>query len=321
MDMIRWRLVVVSCFLLAAPSTQTSPLNVADDSSLALLSQEWPLEVMLEVTAKKELREFVMNFHLDEVMCSSKALYELVVGEDSTDLAGYQWWSRQCGSKTDFSLLGFPDFTHASRARERRDANMGGGKQFFGLTPKEWKKIGKLITKMCCKPIKTMVELPTGGDLNVQLKPSCVAVRRCSGCCDSPLFECRPTKVTEKKFKVIAMGSEVPSRKIWVDEHKACECSCRLQVSLRHEELLERQGMGRETMRLRVQKGEEVPGGQALRRELLQMSDLTSNSIDLPRKVGAGGVGEGKDEIAFKVLSWLQVRCGRTMNMLLPRKL
>lgn len=227
MDMIRWRLVVVSCFLLAAPSTQTSPLNVADDSSLALLSQEWPLEVMLEVTAKKELREFVMNFHLDEVMCSSKALYELVVGEDSTDLAGYQWWSRQCGSKTDFSLLGFPDYADASRARERRDANMGGGKQFFGLTPKEWKKIGKLITKMCCKPIKTMVELPTGGDLNVQLKPSCVAVRRCSGCCDSPLFECRPTKVIEKKFKVIAMGSEVPSRKVRVDEHKACECSCR----------------------------------------------------------------------------------------------
>lgn len=73
------------------------------------------------------------------------------------------------------------------------------------VTPKEWKKIGKLITKMCCKPIKTMVELPTGGDLNVQLKPSCVAVRRCSGCCDSPLFECRPTKVIEKKFKVVAV--------------------------------------------------------------------------------------------------------------------
>lgn len=39
------------------------------------------METMLKVTAKKELREFVMNFLLDERMCSSKALFEVVVGE------------------------------------------------------------------------------------------------------------------------------------------------------------------------------------------------------------------------------------------------
>ncbi|XP_037796336.1 vascular endothelial growth factor A-like [Penaeus monodon] len=227
--MIRWRLIVVSCFLLGDPSTQSSPTNVGDDSRLlpVSVSQEWPLETMLKVTAKKELREFVMNFLLDERMCSSKALFEVVVGEDSTDLAGYQWWSRQCGSKKDFALLGFPDFTDITWARERRDANKGGAKRYYGLSSKEWRKLEKLIKKMCCKAVKTMVELPTEGDSRVQLKPSCVAVRRCSGCCDSRLFECRPTEISVKTFKVIALGGSENARKVRVDEHKACECSCR----------------------------------------------------------------------------------------------
>ncbi|XP_037796444.1 LOW QUALITY PROTEIN: uncharacterized protein LOC119591770 [Penaeus monodon] len=215
-----WRLIVVSCFLLGDPSTQSSPTNVGDDSRLlpVSVSQEWPLETMLKVTAKKELREFVMNFLLDERMCSSKALFEVVVGEDSTDLAGYQWWSRQCGSKKDFALLGFPDFTDITWARERRDANKGGAKRYYGLSSKEWRKLEKLIKKMCCKAVKTMVELPTEGDSRVQLKPSCVAVRRCSGCCDSRLFECRPTEISVKT--VIALGVRKNARKVRVDDTK-----------------------------------------------------------------------------------------------------
>ncbi|XP_063603478.1 vascular endothelial growth factor A-like [Penaeus indicus] len=227
--MIRWRLIVVACFLLGDPSTQSSPTDVGEDSKLVPVSmlQEWPLETMLKLTSRAELREFVMNFLLDEWMCSSKALFEVVVGEDSTDLAGYQWWSRQCGSKKDFNLLGFPDFADIPWARERRDVNKGGAKRYRRLTSKEWNKLAKLIKKMSCKPVKTMVELPTGGDSRLQLKPSCVAVKRCSGCCDSPLFECRPTKISVKTFKVIAVGHSEHARKVRIDEHKACECSCR----------------------------------------------------------------------------------------------
>ncbi|KAJ4435949.1 hypothetical protein ANN_18572 [Periplaneta americana] len=46
--------------------------------------------------------------------------------------------------------------------------------------------------KMKCKPKKTAVELPEAR-YGYTYYPQCVALQRCSGCCNSDLLECKPT--------------------------------------------------------------------------------------------------------------------------------
>lgn len=72
------------------------------------------------------------------------------------------------------------------------------------MTPNERKKLDKLIKNknVQCKPKKAVVELPNDEKPLVMLKPSCVYIKQCGGCCDSPLLECRPEVVKNRKFKV-----------------------------------------------------------------------------------------------------------------------
>lgn len=72
------------------------------------------------------------------------------------------------------------------------------------MSASERKKLDKLIKNknVQCKPKKAVVELPNDEKPLVMLKPSCVYIKQCGGCCDSPLLECLPEVVKVRKFKV-----------------------------------------------------------------------------------------------------------------------
>lgn len=51
-----------------------------------------------------------------------------------------------------------------------------------------------------CKPKKMAVPLPNPN--HTELKPECVYIKQCSGCCNSPHLECVPSRTKTKTFPV-----------------------------------------------------------------------------------------------------------------------
>nr|QFZ96016.1 platelet-derived growth factor [Periplaneta americana] len=87
--------------------------------------------------------------------------------------------------------------------------------------------------KMKCRPKKTAVELPEAR-YGYTYYPQCVSLQRCSGCCNSDLLECKPTKVTTVKKWILEMNSLLDYSKpvlLSLKQHKKCECGCKILAS------------------------------------------------------------------------------------------
>jgi hypothetical protein len=52
--------------------------------------------------------------------------------------------------------------------------------------------------EVSCKPRSVLVELPAAPP-GSSYYPQCVTVKRCGGCCNSALLECRPANITTVK--------------------------------------------------------------------------------------------------------------------------
>ncbi|XP_072890216.1 platelet-derived growth factor subunit B-like [Hemitrygon akajei] len=64
---------------------------------------------------------------------------------------------------------------------------------------------------------------------NFYLWPSCVEVQRCSGCCNSRIYKCQPTKVQERRVKVRKQvyrrkGNMIKMVEVVIIDHVACKC-------------------------------------------------------------------------------------------------
>ncbi|XP_063603477.1 vascular endothelial growth factor C-like isoform X5 [Penaeus indicus] len=215
--------VVMGCVLLAITSPiEAIPTVFNNDVYLnpvpTAAQQDWPLDLVRNMSQTTDLREFIMKFVEDERICTSKTIYELIVGKNTSDISGHLWWNKRCGG------------------------NRGGIKTVSPLSEmsaSERKKLDKLIQNknVKCKPKKAVVELPNDEKPLVILKPSCVYIRQCGGCCDSPLLECLPELVKERKFKVLAFEKKFNNKvqfqsnqtlkTVRVQEHKRCNCLCK----------------------------------------------------------------------------------------------
>ncbi|XP_047492450.1 vascular endothelial growth factor A-like isoform X5 [Penaeus chinensis] len=215
--------VVMGCVLLAITSPiEAIPTVFNNDVYLnpapTAAQQDWPLDLVRNMSQTTDLREFIMKYVEDERICTSKTLHELIVGKNTSDISAHLWWNKRCGG------------------------NRGGIKTVSPLSemsPSDRKKLDKLIKNknVQCKPKKAVVELPNDEKPSVMLKPSCVYIKQCGGCCDSPLLECLPELVKERKFKVLAFEKKLNNKvrfqsyqtlkTIRVQEHKKCKCQCK----------------------------------------------------------------------------------------------
>jgi hypothetical protein len=67
-----------------------------------------------------------------------------------------------------------------------------------GLTVHEITKMNAArlgAKKVACKPRATLTELPPAA-FGSTYYPQCVTVKRCGGCCNSALLECKPVNIT-----------------------------------------------------------------------------------------------------------------------------
>ncbi|XP_066970354.1 vascular endothelial growth factor A-like isoform X8 [Macrobrachium rosenbergii] len=130
------------------------------------------------------------------------------------------WWARRCGRRTS-------SFKQTNRNLPE-------------ISKKDQKKLQALLKnkKIKCNPKKAVVELPNEESHLTILKPSCVYIKQCGGCCDSPHLECRPTGNKTRKFKVLELRKmEKPGalefsnrqvlKTIKVTEHTSCQCECK----------------------------------------------------------------------------------------------
>ncbi|XP_042878299.1 vascular endothelial growth factor A-like isoform X2 [Penaeus japonicus] len=237
--------VAMGCVLLAVTSPiEAIPTVISNDVYIAnpvstSTPQDWPLDLVRNMSQTTDLREFIMKFVEDERICTSKTLHELIVGKNTSDISAHLWWNKRCGGIRGVGkkVSSFPEST-LIRYR-RKSSNRRSTSQSPDMTQSDRQKLDKLIKnkKVQCNPKKSVVELPNDEKPLVMLKPSCVYIKQCGGCCDSPLLECLPEKVKERKFKVLAIEKKVnnkirfPSsqtlKTIRVQEHKKCRCQCK----------------------------------------------------------------------------------------------
>ncbi|XP_069999187.1 vascular endothelial growth factor D isoform X4 [Penaeus vannamei] len=237
--------VVMGCVLLAL----TSPIEaiptifnneVYPNPVPTAAQQDWPLDLVRNMSQTTDLREFIMKFVEDERICTSKTLHELIVGKNTSDISAHLWWNKRCGAQRGFGVKTVSPLSESTLIRYRRkSSNRRSTSQTPDMTPNERKKLDKLIKNknVQCKPKKAVVELPNDEKPLVMLKPSCVYIKQCGGCCDSPLLECRPEVVKNRKFKVLAFEKKVNNKlrfesvqtlkTITVQEHKKCKCQCK----------------------------------------------------------------------------------------------
>ncbi|CAL4115652.1 unnamed protein product [Meganyctiphanes norvegica] len=205
-------------------------------------------------TPPNALRDYIMENVEDERICTSDSLRHLIIGIHNQDSRGAAWWAKRCetrtpprgekfppgppipipGHKIESTLIRYRRKSKRPKPRTKPDDSIH-------ISDKDQKALNKLMNNknVLCKPRKTVVELKSPKP-NMELKPHCVYIRQCGGCCDSDLLECRPTEVKSRKFKVlnvtpksngkvsIAMPPLVRARAV---EHKKCECQCKIQES------------------------------------------------------------------------------------------
>lgn len=203
------------------------------------------------------LRDYIMeNVEVDERLCQSESLERLIKGTHHEDTRGVIWWVKRCeggfgkggkpggvlfppgppipipGHKIESTLIRYRRKSKRAKPSKRRPENMH-------ISAKDQKALNKLMNNknVLCKPRKTVVELePTKP--NQELKPHCVYIKRCGGCCDSDLLECKPTAKKTRKFKVLNVSpkgdgkvsiNKPPLVRVFAEEHTKCSCQCKIQ--------------------------------------------------------------------------------------------
>lgn len=164
-----------------------------------------------------DLREFIMQYVQDARICSDPALRNLILAEDGGDERAKVWWSLRCLRQRGGGVARLPTQSESSR----KDT-------------KKWKKIDKLMKdkRIKCKPKKMAVPLPNPN--HTQLKPECVYIKQCGGCCNSPQLECVPIRTKKKTFPAMELtGSQFAGnqiiRMVQVEEHRDCRCECKVR--------------------------------------------------------------------------------------------
>ncbi|KAG7508457.1 vascular endothelial growth factor A-like isoform X2 [Solea senegalensis] len=93
-------------------------------------------------------------------------------------------------------------------------------------TPKD-RTFMKVFKKSICQPMEQLMDVEQ--ELGSIYKPSCVSLRRCSGCCLDEAMECHPTlerNITLQVMKICSVQTEELVELTFV-EHQACECRIR----------------------------------------------------------------------------------------------
>ncbi|KAK4323687.1 hypothetical protein Pmani_005621 [Petrolisthes manimaculis] len=190
-----------------------------------------------------DLREFVMKFVQDERICTSPSLRQLIMGEGEADIQTQLWWNRRCGGRrgNPFNPNTAPALSESTLLRYRRkSSNRARRKNTQDLSQKDQNKLAKLLRdkRVVCKPKKTVVRLPNTEPDSVMLRPHCVYIKQCSGCCDHSLLECTPTRNKTRRFPVMAVRTDgrtsqfadsSPVRRVRVTEHTRCQCECKVK--------------------------------------------------------------------------------------------
>ncbi|KAK7079291.1 hypothetical protein SK128_000602 [Halocaridina rubra] len=187
-----------------------------------------------------DLREFIMKFVQDERICFSKSIRDIIFSNGEDDRDALTWWGKRCERRSSSFRRVRNPLAESTLIRNRRKSSNRGDSKGPTITPAQQKKLTKLLKnkKIQCNPKKAVVELPND-DPFMTLKPSCVYIKQCSGCCESPLLECRPTQIKNRKFEVMAFIRDTaesvkfvntqPIKKVMVEEHKKCQCECKVR--------------------------------------------------------------------------------------------
>ncbi|XP_032820675.2 vascular endothelial growth factor A-like isoform X5 [Petromyzon marinus] len=89
----------------------------------------------------------------------------------------------------------------------------------------------RVMERSACMPRETLVSVAAEypGDTDIRYHPSCVAIMRCSGCCNDETRECLPTaksNVTLEVFKLNVFHSGGKEQMSFA-QHDSCKCGCR----------------------------------------------------------------------------------------------
>ncbi|MPC16851.1 Vascular endothelial growth factor A [Portunus trituberculatus] len=164
------------------------------------------------------------------------------------------WWSRRCGGRRGGSgLARLPTQSESTLIRYRRKSSNRDNPQnsldrkSLRVTARsqvrsaKWQKLHKLMMdkRIKCKPKKAAVPLPNPNPYHTQLKPECVYIKQCSGCCNSPKLECVPVRTRTKTFPAMAITPTAKGHRflkdekitmVKVEEHKQCQCECKVRA-------------------------------------------------------------------------------------------
>ncbi|XP_066271785.1 platelet-derived growth factor subunit A-like [Branchiostoma lanceolatum] len=90
-----------------------------------------------------------------------------------------------------------------------------------------------------CIPREVPVPVPVDPKPNLVVWPSCVSVTRCGGCCNSDLYECKPSKSSSEVFSIMKLfysagnpksqpfGTAPVLEQVQVERHDKCACVCK----------------------------------------------------------------------------------------------
>uniref|UniRef100_S4R9P2 Platelet-derived growth factor (PDGF) family profile domain-containing protein n=1 Tax=Petromyzon marinus TaxID=7757 RepID=S4R9P2_PETMA len=86
----------------------------------------------------------------------------------------------------------------------------------------------RVMERSACMPRETLVSVAAEypGDTDIRYHPSCVAIMRCSGCCNDETRECLPTaksNVTLEVFKLNVFHSGGKEQMSFA-QHDSCKC-------------------------------------------------------------------------------------------------
>ncbi|KAK8375840.1 hypothetical protein O3P69_008528 [Scylla paramamosain] len=192
-----------------------------------------------------DLREFLMQFVQDERICSDPILQNIILAEDDGDERAKVWWSRRCRGRRGGGLTRLPTQSESTLIRYRRkSSNRDNPQNSLDRSrgdAKRWKKVQNLMKdkRIKCKPKKAAVPLPNPNPYHTVLKPECVYIKQCSGCCNSPQLECVPVRTKTKTFPAMAITPTARGHRfsenekikmVKVEEHRECQCECKVRA-------------------------------------------------------------------------------------------
>ncbi|XP_023714115.1 uncharacterized protein LOC111868013 isoform X2 [Cryptotermes secundus] len=107
-----------------------------------------------------------------------------------------------------------------------------------GLKKREMKAMNAALLEgkgASCKPRAVLVELPAAPS-GSSYYPQCVTAKRCGGCCNSALLECRPVNITTVKkwaieLDVLSRSMYKSAKSFQMEQHEDCKCGCKTQPS------------------------------------------------------------------------------------------